>query len=77
MWQINKWLQSLYHNQGFSYIDHGTCFEKPGVRWGPSVRGGKDYLLLQACQAGEERFKLKLPGEENNDVPVLAVALQR
>ena len=29
IWQINNWLWG--HSQGFSYLDHGTRFQKPGL----------------------------------------------
>jgi len=25
------WLQDWCHSQGFGYLDHGICFEKPGL----------------------------------------------
>ena len=29
--RANKWLRDWCHSQGFSYLDHGTRFEKPGL----------------------------------------------
>ena len=31
IWRTNKLLQDWWHSQGFSYLDHGTHFEKPGL----------------------------------------------
>ena len=31
IWKIKKWLQDWCHSQGFGYLDHGNCFEKPGL----------------------------------------------
>ena len=49
IWWINKWLQNWCYSQGFNYLDHGTYFEKPGLRWG---------LMGSICQRIGERASL-------------------
>ncbi|MCQ4187457.1 SGNH/GDSL hydrolase family protein [Klebsiella pneumoniae] len=31
IWQVNSWLREWCYSQGFGYLDHGACFEKPGL----------------------------------------------
>jgi len=48
-----------------------------GGWWGPSDRESEEHLQSSACQAGEECFKLKMPGGgEPQSIPLLPVWCQ-
>ena len=61
IWQINKWLQDWCHSQGFGYLGHGNCSEKPGLLWTDGVHLTEEGKSIFS-QAGEEDFKLKMLG---------------
>ncbi len=47
IWQVNSWLREWCYSQGFGYLDHGACFEKPGLLGADGVhltKRGKSVL---------------------------------
>lgn len=65
IWRINEWFWDWYCSQGFGYLNHGTCFEKPGGWMGSTCQRKGRVSLVQASQPGEEGFKLYLLGWGN------------
>ena len=50
IWRINKWLRDWCHSQGFSYLDHGTCFEKPGLLRADRVHLSEKGKSIFSCR---------------------------
>ncbi|KAK4826209.1 hypothetical protein QYF61_006153 [Mycteria americana] len=50
MWRTNKWLQDWCHSQGFSYLDHGTCFEKPALLGADGVHLSEKGKSIISCR---------------------------
>lgn len=69
IWWFSKRLQDWCHSQGFSHWDHGTCFEKAGLR----EADGKSISGCGLAQVVDKALNSSFWGREPQSMPLLPV----